>query len=259
MAFGAFPASPELFERFRCDRPLRQIGPETFSVGGELGYTELLCLNANRRCLTMKTPVAEPRTRERIVEAADALFYQRGFEKTSFADIADQVNLSRGNFYYHFKTKDEILDAVIALRAQKTQAMLDGWTRSAQTPVERLRCFAEMLIQNRKQIQRYGCPVGTLCAELAKREHPAQQDAGMIFGQFRRWLREQFDALGRKEDADVLAMHLLSRSQGIAALANAFHDEAFLRHEVGLIMNWLQSQQPDKAATRRPVSRNPRS
>ena len=38
-------------------------------------------------------------TRELIVETADALFYRRGFEKTSFADIADRVRISRGNFY----------------------------------------------------------------------------------------------------------------------------------------------------------------
>jgi TetR/AcrR family transcriptional repressor of nem operon len=199
----------------------------------------------------MNTPSTEPSTRERIVEAADAQFYQRGFEKTSFADIADRVKLSRGNFYYHFKTKDEILGAVIALRAQKTQAMLVSWTGSAPTPAARLRCFAEMLIQNSKDIQRYGCPVGTLCAELAKLEHPASGDAGMIFGQFRSWLREQFEALGRADDADALAMHLLSRSQGIAALANAFHDEAFIRHEVELIGTWLQSLQPGKTAAQK--------
>ena len=110
-------------------------------------------------------------TRELIVETADALFYRRGFEKTSFADIADRVRISRGNFYYHFKSKDDILAAVIALRASKTQAMLQSWTSRAKTPVARLRCFAEMLIQNRKEIERFGCPVGTLCAELAKLDH----------------------------------------------------------------------------------------
>lgn len=192
----------------------------------------------------MTRPANEPRTRDRIVEAADRLFYQRGFEKTSFADIADEVRLSRGNFYYHFKTKDEILAAVIVLRAAKTQSMLDAWAGSAPTPSARLHCFAEMLVRNREDIQRYGCPVGTLCAELAKLEHPAQGNAGMIFGQFRHWLREQFEALGHSEDADSLAMHLLSRSQGIAALANAFHDEAFIRHEVELIDSWLASLNP---------------
>lgn len=199
----------------------------------------------------MTKPTAEPSTRERIVEAADRLFYQRGFEKTSFADIADEVQLSRGNFYYHFKTKDEILAAVIALRAARTQSMLDAWAGSAPTPFARLRCFAEMLVRNREDIQRYGCPVGTLCAELAKLEHPAQGNAGMIFGQFRNWLGEQFEALGHSEDADALAMHLLSRSQGIAALANAFHDESFICHEVELIDAWLESLHQGKSATRK--------
>lgn len=200
----------------------------------------------------MNKPAAEPGTRDRIVAAADALFYQQGFEKTSFADIADAVQLSRGNFYYHFKTKDDILDAVIALRATRTQAMLDNWTQNAASPMARLRCFAEMLVQNRRDIQRYGCPVGTLCAELTKLDHPAQGGAGMVFGQFRRWLCEQFKALGHGRQADALAMHLLSRSQGIAALANAFHDEAFIRHEVGLIDAWLASLASTSDAVTRP-------
>ncbi|MEK9971095.1 MAG: helix-turn-helix domain-containing protein, partial [Ferrovibrio sp.] len=48
-------------------------------------------------------------TRDDIVEAADGLIYRRGYDHTSFADIADAVRISRGNFYYHFRTKDEIL------------------------------------------------------------------------------------------------------------------------------------------------------
>ena len=55
-------------------------------------------------------------TRDLIVEAADRLFYRKGYAHTSFSDIADVVQISRGNFYYHFKTKDEILNAVIATR-----------------------------------------------------------------------------------------------------------------------------------------------
>ena len=61
----------------------------------------------------------------------------------------------------------------------------------------------------------------------------------MIIGQFRSWLAQQFVELGRIKDADVLAMHLLARSQGIASLANAFHDEAFIRHEVKQIEAWV--------------------
>ena len=63
-------------------------------------------------------------TRQRIIDAADDLFYRQGFEHTSFADIAASVGLSRGNFYYHFKTKDDILDAVIVKRLADTRALL---------------------------------------------------------------------------------------------------------------------------------------
>lgn len=71
--------------------------------------------------------MAKVSTRERIVAEADELFYRKGFERTSFSDIAEAVNISRGNFYYHFKTKDDILDAVIQARLGKTQVMLDQW------------------------------------------------------------------------------------------------------------------------------------
>lgn len=200
----------------------------------------------------MTNLVAEPSTRARIVEAADALFYRQGFEKTSFADIADAVQLSRGNFYYHFKTKDDILDAVIALRAARTQSMLESWARTTATPIARLRRFAEMLIQNRQLIQRYGCPVGTLCAELTKLEHAAQGAASLIFGQFRDWLRDQFEAMDRGRDSDALAMHLLSRSQGIAAVASAFHDEVFIKREVDLIDAWLVSLTQNQVVATQP-------
>jgi AcrR family transcriptional regulator len=100
-------------------------------------------------------------------EAADWLFYERGFEATSFAGIAAVVGLSRGNFYYHFKTKDETRGAVIAHRLSKTRAMLDAWEVEGKTPTDRIRSFINTLIMNQSQIMAPGCPVGTLCNELA--------------------------------------------------------------------------------------------
>jgi len=182
-------------------------------------------------------------TRERIVETADRLFYERGYGHTSFADIAAAVELSRGNFYYHFKTKDEILAAVIELRQHKTQAMLDAWATEAKQPARRIGRFIDMMAMNAAAISRNGCPVGTLCTELAKLEHPALPQANTLFTLFRDWLRAQFEQLGTKAaaDADGLAMHLLARSQGIATLANAFDDGAFIQHEVSQLHKWLHA------------------
>jgi TetR/AcrR family transcriptional repressor of nem operon len=185
--------------------------------------------------------VSDKSTRDHIVEAADRLFYRSGYEHTSFADIADVVQISRGNFYYHFQSKDEILDAVIEARAANTRAMLAQWESAGKQPADRIRSFIHMLIANRADIKRYGCPVGTLCVELAKLNHASRAEANKLFTQFRTWLRRQFTLLGRESDADALAMHLLARSQGVAALASAFRDEAFIKQEVEQMSAWLKS------------------
>ena len=180
-------------------------------------------------------------TRDHIIEAADQLFYRQGFEHTSFSNIADAVQISRGNFYHHFKSKDEILDAVINVRLANTQMMLEKWEIEGETPEDRIRSFINILIANKAKIKQYGCPVGTLCTELAKLNHAAQPEANSLFTLFRTWLRRQFLLMGREADADELAMHLLARSQGVATLANAFHDEKFIKHEVQQMSDWLSS------------------
>jgi TetR/AcrR family transcriptional repressor of nem operon len=180
-------------------------------------------------------------TRNHIVKAADQLFYRQGYEHTSFSDIADAVQISRGNFYYHFKAKDEILDAVIERRLADTQEMLDRWEAEGEHPGDRIRSFIHILTTNRAKIMRYGCPVGTLCGELAKLDHAAQGQASEIFTLFREWLRRQFVLLGLEAEADELAMHILARSQGVASLANAFHDEAFVEKEIDQMCAWLDA------------------
>ncbi len=180
-------------------------------------------------------------TRDHIVEAADRLFYQQGFEHTSFSDIADAVQISRGNFYYYFKSKDDILEAVIVQRLLDRQSLLERWDLDGDHPIDRIRSFINILIKNRADIKRYGCPIGTLSAELAKLNHTAEAGANELYTVFQTWLSRQFALLGRAGDADALALHLLARSQGVAALASAFHDDAFIAREVRQMEDWLLS------------------
>ncbi|CCN47529.1 putative Transcriptional regulator, TetR-like [Vibrio nigripulchritudo MADA3029] len=180
--------------------------------------------------------------RQEIVEAADMLFYQNGYEYTSFADIASAVNISRGNFYYHFKSKDDILTAVIARRFENTESILEQWESASDTPEERIRSFIHILIANKTKIKQFGCPVGTLTTELSKLEHPALPDANRLFGLFKSWLIVQFEALGFQQESPTLAMHLLARSQGVATLINAFKDDEFIEFEVAQMCDWLDEK-----------------
>jgi len=180
------------------------------------------------------------KTRERIIEAADKEFYQQGFNHTSFADIADVVNISRGNFYHHFKSKDELLKAVILYRLQKTESLLEQWESEGETPTDRILSFINILIMNRVKIKKYGCPVGTLCSELAKIDHALLPEANKLFALFKSWLNKQFVKLGYLDEADDLAMHVLAQSQGVATLANSFNDGEFIRREVEKMEKWLE-------------------
>lgn len=51
--------------------------------------------------------------KEEILDAAERLFAVKGFDNTSTGDILDAVGIARGTLYYHFKSKEEILDGVI--------------------------------------------------------------------------------------------------------------------------------------------------
>lgn len=185
--------------------------------------------------------MAQSATQQKIIQAADDLFYRQGFEHTSFANIAAAVEISRGNFYYHFKTKDEILDAVIRKRITDRQGMLDVWAAQGETPQARINSFISILLVNGEKIKKYGCPIGTLTSELAKLGHQAAGQANSLFTVFRIWLGRQFELMGHEGKADEYALHVLARSQGVATMANAYHDDGFIRREVALLQKWVQT------------------
>lgn len=179
--------------------------------------------------------------RQQIVAAADDLFYRQGFEYTTFADITGAVGISRGNLYHHFKTKDDILDAVIGSRLGQTRETLAAWDAGAATPAARIEAYIRSLPGNWAGIRDHGCPVGTLCTELTKLDHAARADSVEIFTLYRQWLKNQFQALNSLEDPDELALQMLAWGQGVAAMGNAFKDLQYLEREVQKMCDWVHA------------------
>lgn len=176
-----------------------------------------------------------------IVEAANRLFYERGFNQTSFTDIAVAAAIPRGNFYYYFKSKDEILDAVVARRLEDIRAMLAEWEHSIDDPRTRLKRYVQILLNEEDAILRYGCPMGTLSMELGKTQLPLQTHAGEMLALFRGWLKQQFQALGCGRKADEYALHVLARAQGASVVANTFDDSALIRREAKQLRQWIDT------------------
>lgn len=176
--------------------------------------------------------------RQRIIDVADSLFYRRGYNQTSFQDISDATGIPRGNFYYYFKTKDEILEAVVNSRIAQLSMLLNRCEAETADSRERLLSFSNMLEYNRDDVIQSGCPIGTLSSELAKDTPALQEKSRQAFILMREWIGQQFESLG-KADADDLAMDLLAKMQGVAVMACAFKDIDFIRRSHREIQDWI--------------------
>ncbi|MDD3795397.1 MAG: TetR/AcrR family transcriptional regulator [Lachnospiraceae bacterium] len=73
-------------------------------------------------------------TQERIVDASIKLFIEKGYEQTTIQDILDALNLSKGGLYHHFKSKEEILEAVKQKRVQYAADMLHDLIEHTEAP-----------------------------------------------------------------------------------------------------------------------------
>ncbi len=70
-----------------------------------------------------------------ILDAAEELFPARGYEETSTGDILDRVGIARGTLYYHFRSKEEILDALIGRISQTLIARAGKAAEDKSVPV----------------------------------------------------------------------------------------------------------------------------
>ena len=184
-------------------------------------------------------PKKSERTRQRIVEAANRLFYHKGYNQTSFSDVVEAAGVPRGNIYYYFKTKDEILESAIRYRMERIAQMLETWSGTYRTPIERLHRFIDILSNSSDAIMRYGCPMGTLNTELGKDQAELQEQAENLFKVFESWLSDQFAELGYAGRARELALRLMAFGQGINVMAHVHSDPAFLRREKEHLVQWV--------------------
>jgi len=180
--------------------------------------------------------------RRRIVEAADQLFYSRGYNQTSFSDISDETGIPRGNFYYYFKTKEDILAAVMDQRLSEFQQVLSTCEQASEQPLQRLLCLVHFPLQKQDEVLHYGCPIGTLSAELAKQQEPDISRARLtpVFDLRKNAIEHQQTEMGQGQRASEIAMNLLAKMQGVIMIDNVYNDAAFLQKGIDEIQHWLQ-------------------
>ena len=89
------------------------------------------------------------RTRERILASALALFSKKGYEHTTFTDIAARLKLTKGAVYWHFDSKEKLLIELVRLALEKSRRQIEALTPAGELTFP---AVAEMMVQNAEQV-----------------------------------------------------------------------------------------------------------
>ncbi|MEA5098857.1 MAG: TetR family transcriptional regulator, partial [Burkholderiaceae bacterium] len=92
-------------------------------------------------------------TRNRILDAAEDVFYSKGVSNTSLNDVAQAANVTRGAIYWHFKNKADLFDAMCDRIRAPIRAMVEEIADEKTTdPIGRLRLasthFRQQVVEN---------------------------------------------------------------------------------------------------------------
>ncbi|MEU1391010.1 MULTISPECIES: TetR/AcrR family transcriptional regulator [unclassified Nonomuraea] len=178
--------------------------------------------------------------RRRLMAAAARVLHEQGVERTTIADIAEAAGVPVGNVYYYFKTKDELILAALSEHAGHL-AELTAELDRLPDPRARLKAMVDAWVSRRDIAARYGCPTGTLAAELDKREEGGLDvEAGRVVRLLLDWSERQFRDLGQP-DADDLALTFVGAYQGMSLLANALRDPEIMTRQGTRLTRWLDS------------------
>lgn len=175
--------------------------------------------------------------RERLVASATGLLHRQGVHRTTLADIASAAEVPLGNVYYYYKTREDLVDAVIK-RWQSTLGEQLSRLGERRTPRGRLKGLAELWTAQAETIAEDGCPLGGLTYELNKGHDALASHARELLGTVVDWTEAQFREIGLR-DPRGLAVHLVSGIQGATLLANTFGDASLLRAEVRRLERWI--------------------
>jgi len=170
-------------------------------------------------------------TRTRIVEAAMELFWLKGYNSTSIADILSRSQVNSGSLYYFFPGKQDVLIAVLEAYRDGIGPMLlkPAWD-GVEDPVDRV--FALLDSYRRALIETdctYGCPIGSLALELHEPDPPVRE---LLAANFEAWVDavadcfRASDRLTRDADHRALAELALNVMEGGVMQARTFRDIA---------------------------------
>lgn len=169
-------------------------------------------------------------TRERIVVAANRLFYREGIRAVSVDAVADEAGITKKSLYYHFKSKDDLIAAYLSHRDQPNLAAYRKWFAQADGDLgDRVYAIFAHLAKAAARADWKGCGFLRTSAELANLPgHPALQVGRAHKKAFEAWLAEVIAADGLEQPM-LLARQIMLLLDGCFSVAMLHRDASYMQ------------------------------
>jgi AcrR family transcriptional regulator len=167
-------------------------------------------------------------TRERILAAAEGLFYGEGVRAVSMDRLAEAAGVTKKTLYYHFRSKDDLTEAYLLARDQPNLRAFARWyDKAGGDPGERVAAlFTGLARQAGKKTWR-GCGFLRTAAELAAMPgHPAVRAGAAHKKRFEAWLADRMAEAGANDPAG-LARQLVLLMEGVFSTLLFHRDPAY--------------------------------
>jgi AcrR family transcriptional regulator len=186
----------------------------------------------------MTTQQRSKSTREQLLQAALQVFHHQGIANTTLEAVAKESGVPKGNIFYHFKTKDDLVAAVIAARVAELE--LQFATAEAEAdPRQRLLALVRTGSHFKESLTVHGCPYASLAQDLEK-EQSSSNDGRPLLQMYIDFAERQFRLLGEGAQARALAEHFIASLQGSYLLAYGTGSQALLMRQLAYLERWLQ-------------------
>lgn len=167
--------------------------------------------------------------KDRILDAANRLFYSEGIRAVSVDAIAAKAGITKKTLYYHFKSKDDLIEAYLASRDQPNLALFRKWFEEAGGELaDKVEVIFMNLAQSAQHPKWKGCGFLRTAAELANMPgHPAMKVGAAHKKKFEAWLSDVFTNHGVKEPHE-LARHVVLLMDGAFSTVLVHHDAEYV-------------------------------
>jgi len=191
-------------------------------------------------------------TREAIIEAASRLIHVHGYNHTSLDDVLRESGAGKGNFYYHFKSKEElgyaILDQIIASFLERT--LEPCFADPDQGALAQIRCFLDRVLEAQRARNCVGgCPLGNLAAELSDVHEGFRARLASVFAAWRERLTlalraDQGRGVGDACRPEAVADFLVASLEGAILLTKLTKDITVMEQCVAEMKRYLTLFEP---------------